>query len=325
MPFDLRAVALIQDSQLAPAGPNELLARLRTRFPELGEIALQNADTLDWTPIAHQLAAEDARHRWMAEHPKIEGVSAVFTVDDEPFALMYAPFSFPYNLAGEGLRPIRAFDPADALDRQLAHITISPVTPRKGDVIWTKAQATVMQASAAAICDLVATSAVHWHSSQGFQSPDHVQEAAEEAVGGRSPIDYWMQFYPLRPSNPEFAGRDDLWGMLSLGLDPFTGREIELANAPISIKDAHMFSRATVWMLLDNGSVFRDRETISMEDGSGLATIRDRPEGWMRPGEGIGAYVLVRNNAVIDPETLLVKGARPEPKSRRGGWFRSRS
>ncbi|MEM8699918.1 MAG: DUF4261 domain-containing protein [Pseudomonadota bacterium] len=324
MAFDLRAIALIKDNHLAAAGPTDILARMRMRFPGLGEIGLRSTDTLDWTGLAHQLATEEERYRWMAEHPRIEGATATFTVDDEPFAIMYAPFAYPYNLTGEGLRPIREFDPGPALASQQVHISVSPVQPRKGDVIWTKAQATVMQAALAAIADLVEITGAHWHSSQGFQSPASVQAAAEEAISGRTPIDHWIQFYPIMPNNPDLKGTEDLWGVLTLGLDPFTVREIELANAPVSIEDAHTFCRATVWMLLDNGSVFHDRETISMEDGSGLAVIRDRPQGWMRGVEGIGAYVLVREDSVIDPEKLIIAGTQPQRRSLFGKLGRRR-
>ncbi|MEM7508545.1 MAG: hypothetical protein AAF415_17580 [Pseudomonadota bacterium] len=315
MAFDLRATALII-GDVDAARPDLVVERARARFPGLGEVSLLAVDATDCTSIAHSLAGQHDRYAWMGHRDRIEGSSALVHVDDEPFVLIYTPFAFPHDPAKQKLKPLCRFDPAPALAAQNAHITIAPVRPRKGELIWTRAQATVLQAFAAAIADLVETPALYWRSAQAFQPKERIQSAAERALREEIPVTEWVQFYHYAPQNPALNGQEALWGMMTLGLTPFIGREVELAAAPVPMPEAMEHAFGATCLLFERGATFQDRETLSNEDGR-AALLRDLPGGWLRQGEGLGAYVLVRSDSVIDPETLRVATA---PSGARSLW-----
>ncbi|MEM8790617.1 MAG: hypothetical protein AAGE80_03290 [Pseudomonadota bacterium] len=312
MANDLRAVALIRDGDIGALDASRLIARVAERHPGFGEMEILLTQEEDWTNAAHSLADEGKEWKWLAEQEKVIGLKQLFAVDEEAFSLNLIPFAYKWKPArGNALR---LFEPAQALAGQRFHAVIAPMEAKPGNLEWSKAQATVMQVFAAAIADLAEMSALHWQASDGFQSPNHVQKAAEKAVAGESPIDHWIQFYPFAPTNPGLKRRKDLMGMISLGLSPFVDREIEVATSPMDLSTAADRCYGACWLALDSGKKIRDRDTMTDAETGDRVIIRDRPEGWLRRSEEIGAYVLVPVNSVIDPKSLnLIEGEEEKP------------
>jgi len=171
---------------------------------------------------------------------------------------------------------------------------------------WAKAYAALVTLAAATFAQNPGVTGVFWPASYGLWSREQVTEAAEEIMTGQSPIDSWISFAQIAPNN---VGRDDVLGVVTFGLKPFLGREIELAPEPISVQKALTSVYGAIWLMLDDGKVFTDGSRVSGPGIGGSYTIRD-VEFWLR--RGTPAYVLVGPDAVVDAETLLPEGVEAE-------------
>ncbi|MEM9097513.1 MAG: hypothetical protein AAGC79_03230 [Pseudomonadota bacterium] len=319
MAKDLRAYALIQDGDFGAIEASRLIARVNERFPDLGEMDVLLTAEEDWTNTAHSLAGQGKKWAWLAEEKTVIGVRQLFSVDEEAFVLHFTPFA--YNWTRARGNALRLFEPDAALEAQRFHVAIAPMDPKPGNLAWSKAQATIIQVFAAAIADLANISAVYWQSSDGFQSPNQIQKAAEKAIRGETPIDHWVQFYPFTPDNPGLKSRKELMGMVSLGLNPFTGREVEVATSPMDLALAGDRCYGACWLALDSGKDIRDRDTMTDAENGDRLIIRDKPEGWLRRTDDLGAYVLIPPDSVIDPSTLALKPGEEVKPSKIGRLF----
>jgi len=311
MDHDLRALALMAGSHEFDL--DRFVARANARFPQLGGVRATESSEVDWTETVEELAAGDARYRPLADRGPIAGPRYTLEVEGEPFACTAAPFPLPYDPTAETRAPLRRFEPGEALAEQGGHVTIAPMRRREG-LDWARAQATVLQCLIAVAAETEQALAVHWSSSQGFQSPEDAAEAAETAIRGQSPIYDWVQFYPVPPAEAELANRPDLVAVLTLGLRPFLGRELEFATAPLGIADALGWCYAAIWLLVDRATQVGDRHILSNGSGGDHLVIRET-EGWLRRAEGIPAYVLVSQSSVIDPDSLTARVPAPRRRS----------
>ena len=134
-----------------------------------------------------------------------------------------------------------ALDEAVAKDRMLpnaaevvaghkAHYIISHLEPNE-QFADARQAAIAMTRVCAALCQLTPVLCVHWVAAQTIAPAANVREAASVLSEGEWPLFMWSNFLP-------YAGKDDASGqrrvgMLTQGLAPFVGREIEFAPAPM--------------------------------------------------------------------------------------------
>ena len=89
--------------------------------------------------------------------------------------------------------------------------------------------------------------------------------------------------------------------MVTYGMRPFIGRELELAPRPGDPRAAWRSLGGIAGMALDGG--LRLTDGVRLEDAAGAwaVTVRER-DFWLRRDEP--AFVLVADDAIVDAETL---------------------
>jgi hypothetical protein len=83
---------------------------------------------------------------------------------------------------------------------------------------------------AAALCDIVPALGVYWCSGDTVTRPEHFQEAAAGFANGKPPVEGWLQLRLFKGKAGN--GRPGV-GMMTTGLMPFAGREIEFPPAEL--------------------------------------------------------------------------------------------
>lgn len=197
------------------------------------------------------------------------------------------------------MRTLRSPATVEAARLHAGVLTIEASAP-PSDPEDARLQARAMHAVAAALVPLMPTLAVFWRTSWSLTRPETFVEAAPGPTSGRAPVGIWAGFATVAPRGD--AG--DAIGMVSYGLAPFLGREIELAPAPTSAGDALRLMTMVAQHLLDERLVPTDGQSLVLPEGPGFLTVRTR-DSWLRPD--VPALVIVGDDAVVDPETLAVK------------------
>ena len=112
------------------------------------------------------------------------------------------------------------------------------------------------------------------------------------------PMGNWISFAPVVPRGYEPG---EATGLVTYGMTPFIGRELELAPRPGDPKTAYQCVSTIVQLVLDKGLALHDGQRIEDTDESFALTVRERTY-WLRRDES--AFVLVSDDAVVDPTTL---------------------
>ena len=167
-----------------------------------------------------------------------------------------------------------ALDEAVAKDRMMpnaaevvaghkAHYTISHLEPNE-QFADARQAAIAMTRVCAALCQLTPVLCVHWAAAQTIAPAANVREAASVLSEGEWPLFMWSNFLP-------YAGKDDASGqrrvgMLTQGLAPFVGREIEFAPAPMPPEQ--VFDRVINLSsyLMARGAVLGEGNTVGVSE-----------------------------------------------------------
>ena len=194
------------------------------------------------------------------------------------------------------LKTLKVWDPSRALRRHRARLSISCGGSMPG-LLGAKAYAAATHFVTAAAIDLVPAQAVFWQHGWTVSRPVDFVEATFGLADGRMPIGSWISFAPVVPRGYQPA---EAMGMVSYGLRPMIGRELELAPRPGDPESAYACLSDIVRRLLDGGLTVRDGMRLGTGNGIEL-TVRARTY-WLRRNES--AYVLVADDSVVDRETL---------------------
>ena len=108
----------------------------------------------------------------------------------------------------------------------------------------------------------------------------------------------WVTFAPVVPRGYEPSAAT---GLVTYGLRPFIGHELELAPRPGDPKSAYQCLSAIVNLVLDKGLELHDGQRLEDSAESFALTVRER-RYWLRRDES--AFVLVADDSVVDNETL---------------------
>ena len=252
-------------------------------------------------PDLPQLADDIAEQFPMLGAPAISGAGRLI-VDGAPVEIRCEPARCRHDPTRQTLRPVRAWDPTDALIAHRAHISVRCSGAESG-LSWMRAYATVATISAGLLLGQTEGLALYFPASEAFLPMVAARAAVNTAIRSVSPLDAWVSFYAIAPANLE---GDGYRGAATGGLLPFLGHEIELAPLPIDAQAAIDRLRGVVWMALDGDEPLTSGTELSGPMGARGMAVRQAPE-WLRPG--IPALVLVGAGSIVDAATLDLKAA----------------
>ena len=209
--------------------------------------------------------------------------------------------SFPKPVPAEDLtpelRPLRAGGADDAAKAHTAHLTISAGGALPG-LEGAEAYAALVHFVAAAALSITPATAVFWKNGWTLSRAETFSAAADMLLQGKMPVGTWLSFAVIVPTGMQPS---DGTGMVTYGLRPFIGRELELAPRPCEARSAFQTLNAISRKVLDTGAKLSEGINIRSEDGHTSFVVRER-NYWLRRDSS--AYVLIADDAVIDPVTL---------------------
>lgn len=223
--------------------------------------------------------------------------AGLLTIDGGKVVVMCLHAPVPNDQLFPPLRTLRVWDPEPAISAHNAHVIVSCGGDLPG-VDGAKAYAAAAHFVAAAVAEMGPAVAVFWPGGWSLQSPEAFTESASTILDGRAPIGAWMSFATIVPRG--FAA-EQATGIVSYGLRPFLGRELELAPAPVDGKTAYRRLAAITRAVMDKGATLADGQTVVDPDHTFSMIVRAR-NFWLR--RDLSAFVLVGEDSVIDPETL---------------------
>ena len=259
--------------QYWPLDIDALASAVRKRFPEIGEVE----------GVAGQAEGMDSGLL------RIEGGNVVVTS---------IASALPVDQLSPQLKVLRGWDSAPALLRQRAQITIS-CGGRLPGLEGAEAHAAVVHFVAAAVTDVAPAVAVFWQRGYALTEPKAFASASGKLLDGHMPLSTWVSFANVVPRG---FRAEDATGMVSYGLRPFIGRELELAPRPCTPREAYATISAVSRRILDTGISLRDGMKLErLGDAGPDLVVRERTY-WLR--RDLSAYVLVAADSVVDRETL---------------------
>ena len=248
---------------------DRLAGALRKRFPRIGTVAATSGQG--------------------------RGDAGVLTLDGAQIVVESTPGRAPVDRMRPDLNTLRFWDPSEALDRHAARLTISCGGELPG-LDGAEAYAAATHFAATAALKEVPALAVIWDHGWTIHRPTDFAEMATGLLAGRMPVNAWVSFAPVVPRGHDPALAT---GMVTYGLAPMIGRELELAPRPGDPRRAWFALSEIVRRMLDRGLVLSDGQVVTSEGVDFTARARTY---WLRRGSS--AFVLVAPDAVVDAETL---------------------
>lgn len=190
---------------------------------------------------------------------------------------------FAFEVAGVGvtvvLAPVRIkdiegmatfFAPNDwetqgrEIKRHKAHVAIYDTgfaagpagsgAPQGRDAAFNKAAA--VTSVAAALGAELGALGVCWHKASNGLKPEGLATARDQLARGHAPIDLWIRVYRTLANPGEHPG------VITSGLDPFVGFELEFVSSPTDVRIAQNFIRDLAVDLLDRDAVLAEGEVV---------------------------------------------------------------
>lgn len=157
------------------------------------------------------------------------------------------PETWPDGL--DGMRGHRAA--IEIYDLGLMKGSVGPVL----DVAFNRAVAVTV--AAAAMAQIVPPLGLLWHPARGALPPAAFRDQIGRVIQGAAPLELWMRWYYLRPEPGERPG------VITRGLMPFVGREIEVRPSGHDEADALTLTFAFASLLIDHGANVVTGATVS--------------------------------------------------------------
>ena len=270
MPRHFSIAILLQEEW--PLDIDAIGAALRRRFPQIGAI-----DAVPGQVPGHQ--------------------SGIVRIDGGHVVISSSPEPFPEDMIEPPLKVMRSWRPERTIKEHKAHLLISCGGDLPG-LEGAKAYAAAAHFVAAAATTITPASAIVWQRGYCVTRPEDFRESATTLLSGRMPLGAWVSFATVVPRGyaPEAAT-----GMVSYGLRPFLGRELEGAPRPGDPRSAYDCIADVARRALGQGLELNDGLCIEDAALDQSVTVREKTF-WLR--RDLSAYVLVAGDAVVDPETL---------------------
>lgn len=268
--------AILLLDRVVPLDIKGIARAVEQQFPEIGEIE---------AVAGHYGQGESGLLR-------IEGAHVVLTLTAQPL---------PREEVDPPLKVLRSWNPEAALSHQKAYLTVSCGGGLEG-LEGAEAYAAVVHVVTAAAASLMPGLGVLWQ--RGFALTDAVDfyESAKTLMAGHMPLGAWVSFASIVPRG--YSPKQAL-GMVTYGLRPFIGREVELAPRPCDARTAYDSLSSVARDVLDRGTLLADGQRLMTGGATGFqVTVRAR-NYWLRRDQS--AFVLVSDDSVVSAKTLRVR------------------
>lgn len=229
--------------------------------------------------------------------------SGLLRIDGGHVVLTSVPHPVPHHEMTPDQDSLRSWDPSSALRGHRAHLEVS-CGGRLPGLEGAEAYAAAVHFVAAAASAVAPASAIFWKRGCTLSEPGQFRDQAARLIKGRMPLGAWVGFAAVTPKG---YSKDDVVGMVTHGLRPFIGRELELAARPCTVMDAFGLITSIARQALDHGMQMADGQRLEPLDGSGPGLKLRERRYWLR--RDLSAFVLVADDSVIDPLTLKPKRA----------------
>ncbi len=226
-----------------------------------------------------------------------EGEAGLLTIDGGMVVIDFIDQPMPAEKLAPPLMTMQSWASDTAVRAHTAHLSISCGGDLEG-LQGAKAFAAATHFVTSTLAGLAPATAVFWPESWCLSEPETFQASSQRLLQATMPISAWLTFAAVVPkgANPETA-----LGMVSYGMRPFIGRELELAPAPVNAETALRRIASIARSALDHGLELSDGLRIEGVDGEIGITARERTF-WLRREQS--AYVLVADDAIVDSEAL---------------------
>ncbi|MFO1033970.1 MAG: DUF4261 domain-containing protein [Hyphomicrobiales bacterium] len=141
------------------------------------------------------------------------------------------------------------------LSEHKAH-TVLAIMKEPKEFAETKSACTALAMAALALASRKETIALQWAPSRALLHGQAIFHEIEDIQAGRLPLDLWLAYSP-------WAERETgKIGLMTVGLEPFVGREIEMVPRKESLGSSVQRAMAMAEYLLTKGPVVKDGDTV---------------------------------------------------------------
>lgn len=247
----------LAEPTLIPRG--RVVSLVRTFVEEAGgEFAIHEVsevlDTLQREPGLLEFGKPDPEHQLLAFWVGGVGVAVILAPvrlkDIDGLASLFSPNDWEWS--------------GREIKRHQAHVAIyefgfeGEEQPEGIDAAYNRAAA--VTSVAAALGEEMGALAVCWHAASNALRPDGLATARDNIVKGRAPIDLWMRIYRTLANPGEHPG------VITSGLNPFIGHEIEVTQSATDVLVAQNFVRWLAEEVVDRGREIVEGEAVRMDE-----------------------------------------------------------
>jgi hypothetical protein len=246
------------------------------------------------------VAAQDLLHRALAYLPGAKGEAfgsdkpdqaespLILAIDGTAVTVMYIDKPLPPGTLDNAIAANRVWK--EARSRLAAHGAHAIVGLLQGGdgLEGARASARIVTAVAAALSGLMPAIGVYWASGETVTEAGPFRQRAQAMAAGPLPLDVWVQLLWL--DGPKAPNGQRTFAVITTGLAPFVGREIEFQPAARPPLEVGQRVAGTISYLMQHGAVLKDGDTVGI---SPTERIRVRhSERGQRPGLPIYALTL---------------------------------
>ncbi|MFV2052348.1 DUF4261 domain-containing protein [Aliiroseovarius sp. YM-037] len=181
----------------------------------------------------------------------------------------------------------------EALAKHQSYLNVS-VKAVNGSLAARFRAARLLNAVTAVFAQLPITLGIYIKWGAHLVSPDHWQNAAEQAMTGDWPLTTWLSYRAGWDAGPDRSSQFAVG--YTTGLKQFLPYELQIEAAPIKPTDVIQMLAAAAWMPLQGGSVYEDGNTVGVEEGVRYVLRQPRnPDD--SPGD---VFVLLHPDSPVD-------------------------
>lgn len=252
---------------------DQIETAVKTRFPQIGQV----------DAVPGQVQAER---------------SGILSIDGANVVLQEMDEAFPATSFAPGLKVLKTWDAGSVIRNHKAHLTVTCGGNALDGVEGAKAYAAACHFVTAAAATVAPARAVFWNTGWALTQAEPFVLSSELMLNSRMPLGTWISFATIVPKG---YAPEEATGMVTYGMRPFIGRELELAPRPGSPQAAYRCISSVARNILNNGLVLADGQRV-VESQSGVAMTVCPRTYWLR--RDMSAFVLVSDDSVVDRETL---------------------
>jgi hypothetical protein len=232
-----------------------------------------------------------------------EAQSGILLIDGANVVLQDVAHPFPASELSPGLKVLKTWDAGQAIRTHKAHLTVTCGGDALKGVEGAKAYAAACHFVTAAAVTVSPARAVFWNSGWSLTQSEPFVLASELLLNSRMPLGTWVSFATIVPKG---YAPEEATGMVTYGMRPFIGRELELAPRPGSPQSAYRCISWVARQILNNGLVLGEGQRL-LEEETGVAMTVCPRTYWLR--RDMSAFVLVSDDSVIDRKSLRPRTA----------------